>query len=194
MITIRNEKLADIDAREALLDEAFGDSRYRKTSERLREGRLPADKLAFAAVDGKRVVGTARLWAIACGHDQKVLLLGPVAVASDSRNCGIGAALVRKAIDAARKLGHRAIVLVGDAPYYERFGFSAAKTGALWMPGPFERHRLLARELVPGALDGAHGMIGATGPLVPMPDLAALVAQELAQGQRAPRSRRPRAA
>ena len=192
MITIRCERASDVDAREALLDDAFGDTRYRKASERLREDRLPAEGLAFVAAEGKRVTGTARLWDIACGSSQPALLLGPVAVAADCRNRGIGAALVRRAIAAARKLGHAAIVLVGDAPYYGRFGFTSEKTGALWMPGPFERHRLLALELVPGALDGACGMIGATGRLVPKPDLAALVAQD-ARSERS-RRRRPRAA
>ena len=66
---------------------------------------------------------------------------------------------MRRAIAAARRLGHRAVLLVGDAPYYSRFGFSAEKTGGLRMPGPFERHRLLGLELVPGALDGARGLI-----------------------------------
>jgi predicted N-acetyltransferase YhbS len=190
MTTIRQEKLTDIDAREALLDEAFGDSRFRKCSERLREDRLPADGLAFIAADNRRVIGTARLWDVACGNGRKALLLGPVAVASDSRNRGIGAALVRKAVDAARRLGHAAVILVGDPPYYSRFGFSADKTGALWMPGPFERHRLLALELAPGALDGARGMIAAAGRPRPVPDLAALVAQD----RRSLRGRRPRAA
>jgi predicted N-acetyltransferase YhbS len=192
MLTIRQERLSDIDAREALLDGAFGETRYRKCSERLREGRLPAEGLAFVAADGKRVVGTARLWNIAYGNGRSALLLGPVAVADDRRNQGIGAALVRRAIEAARKLGHAAIVLVGDAPYYGRFGFTAKKTGALWMPGPFERHRLLALELVSGALDGAHGMIGAAGRLAPKPNLTTLVAQDR-HSQRA-RSRRPHAA
>ena len=175
MTTIRQERPTDVDAREALLDQAFGDTRTRKSSERLREKRLPADGLAFIATEGKRVIGTARLWNIACGAGQPALLLGPVAVAADCRNRGIGAALVRRAIAAARKLGHAAIVLVGDAPYYGRFGFSAAKTGALWMPGPFERHRLLALELAPGALDRAQGMVTATGRPA-APDLAARAA------------------
>jgi predicted N-acetyltransferase YhbS len=63
----------------------------------------------------------------------------------------------------AARLGHTAIVLVGDAPYYGRFGFSAEKTGMLAMPGPYEKHRLLALELESGALDGAHGIIRPTG-------------------------------
>ncbi len=195
MIQIRHERLADIDAREALLDNAFGETRYRKSSERLREDRMPAEGLSFIASEGKRVIGTARLWNVACGKSlgQSVLLLGPVAVAEDCRSRGLGAAMVRRAIQTAHRLGYGAIVLVGDAPYYNRFGFSGEKTGALWMPGPFERHRLLGRELTAGALDGAHGMIVAAGRLVPMPDLAAL-AQEAAQGRRGTRSRRPQAA
>ena len=186
MITIRQERPSDIEAREALLDEAFGEGRYRKSSERVREDRLPAEGLSLTAADGKRVVGTVRLWHVACGTDKPALLLGPMAVADDCRGRGIGAALMARAIEAARKLGHRAIVLVGDAPYYGRFGFSMEKTGALWMPGPFERHRLLALELVPGALDGARGLIGATGQLAPKPELAQLLAQD----RRAQRTRR----
>lgn len=169
MITIRSERHSDIPAREALLGEAFGDSRRRKTSERLREGRLPADGLAFVAADGKRVVGTARLWNIAVGSGQPALLLGPVAVAAASRNCGIGGALVRRAVAEARRLGHGAVILVGDAPYYSRFGFTAEKTAAVRLPGPFECQRLLALELVPGALDGARGLVSATGRLAQQP-------------------------
>jgi predicted N-acetyltransferase YhbS len=190
MITLRHERPADVEARETLLDEAFGEARYRKSSERLREDRLPADGLAFVAIEGRRVIGTARLWNVGCGLGKQALLLGPVAVADDCRNRGIGAALVRRALAAARKLGHGAVLLVGDAAYYGRFGFHAEKTGALWMPGPFERHRLLGLELQPGALDGARGLINATGRLAPKPDLAALVAQD----RRAARSRRHRAA
>jgi predicted N-acetyltransferase YhbS len=181
-MTIRHERIADVEAREALLDEAFGEARTRKSSERLREGRLPAEGLSFIATEGKRVVGTARLWNVACGIEkslgQEALLLGPVAVAQDCRSRGLGGALVRRAIQTARKLGYGAIVLVGDPEYYNRFGFSGEKTGALWMPGPFERHRLLGRELKAGALDGARGMIGAAGRPVPTPELAAVLAQD----------------
>lgn len=190
MTSIRHERVSDIDAREALLDEAFGDTRYRKSSERLREDRLPAEGLAFIAADSKRVVGTARLWNIGCGNGAKALLLGPVAVSENCRGRGIGADLVRRSLREARRLGYDAAILVGDAVYYSRFGFSGEKTGALWMPGPFERHRLLAVELIPGALDGAHGMIAATGRPEPKPDLAALVAQD----RRAHRGRHSRRA
>jgi predicted N-acetyltransferase YhbS len=163
MITLRHERTSDVQAREALLDEAFGETRHRKSSQRLRDGRLPANGLSLIASDGKRVVGTARLWHVMCASGQAVLLLGPVAVAADCRNRGIGAALVRRCLREARRRGHAAIILVGDLPYYGRFGFTAEKTGALRLPGPFERRRLLAAELEPGALDGARGLISATG-------------------------------
>jgi predicted N-acetyltransferase YhbS len=193
MITIRHERVSDVAAREALLDQAFGDSRWRKTSERLRQGRLPADGLAFVAADGKRLVGTARLWNVACGADQPALLLGPVAVQACCRDRGIGAALVRQAIETARRRGHRAVILVGDPAYYSRFGFSAEKAVALKLPGPFERHRLLTLELVPGALDAAHGLVSATGRLAPQPEFAALAAADPAGAFRRKR-RAPRAA
>jgi predicted N-acetyltransferase YhbS len=79
---------------------------------------------------------------------------------------------------------------VGDAPYYERFGFSSAKTGSLWLPGPYERNRFLALELEPDYLDGARGFVSAAGAFEERPDLTALVAAA-AQGQR--RSMRPAA-
>ena len=172
-MNIRHERPSDVKAREALLDEAFGETRYRKSSQRLRDGRLPAEGLSFIAAEGKRVVGTARLWNAACAGGETALLLGPVAVKADCRNRGIGADLVRHAVAEARRLGHDAVILVGDAPYYGRFGFSAEKTGRLRLPGPFERHRLLALELTPGALDGARGVIRATGRAIPQAATAA---------------------
>jgi predicted N-acetyltransferase YhbS len=165
VVTIRNEKPCDVNAREALLNEAFGAERCRKSSERLRERRVPAIGLSFVATENRRVIGTARMWAVELGNGSRALLLGPVAVACDMQRRGTGGALIRRAIRDARKLGYAAIVLVGDAPYYGRFGFSAAKTGALSMPGPYDPHRLLGLELAPGALDGAHGTISA--PRVP---------------------------
>jgi predicted N-acetyltransferase YhbS len=167
MITLRHERENDFQAREALLDEAFGAvKRRRKTSERLRKGRLATEGLSLIAADGRRVVGTARLWNVACESGQPALLLGPVAVAADRRSMGIGAALVRKAVRDAHKLGHGAVILVGDPPYYGRFGFSGEKTASLKLPGPFEPRRLLALELIPGALAGAQGLLTATGRLL----------------------------
>jgi predicted N-acetyltransferase YhbS len=162
MVTIRHERPGDVAAREILLDLCFGEARFKKSSERLREGRRPAAGLAFVAVDDSRLVGTVRLWHVDAGG-RPALLLGPLAVDPACRGRAIGAALMRRALRAAARAGHAAVLLVGDAPYYARFGFSAAKTGGLAMPGRFEPHRLLAAELVPGALDDAGGAITAAG-------------------------------
>jgi predicted N-acetyltransferase YhbS len=162
---IAAELAVDVPAREALLDRAMGPGRRRKSSEKLRRGRRPSEGLAFVARDASgALVGTVRLWDVRLGEGGKAaLLLGPLAVDPSLKGAGIGSALMRHAVTEAARLGHRAILLVGDAPYYGRFGFSATKTGQLSMPGPYERHRLLALELVPGALDGAHGTLKAAG-------------------------------
>jgi predicted N-acetyltransferase YhbS len=192
MVTIREEKTADIAAREALLDAAYGPSRFAKASERLREGRVPADGLSLVAVDHGRIVGTVRLWHVSVGPGRAALLLGPLAVDPAQRNRGIGTVLMRRVIARARLAGHRAIVLVGDAAYYGRFDFTAAPTGELWMPGRYDRDRLLALELRPDALAGARGLIAATGALAPKPDLNMLIAAN--HGDRRPRWPRVRRA
>lgn len=180
MINIREERVTDIAAREALLDEAYGVCRFTKASERLREGRLPAKGLSLVAVEQERIVGTIRLWHVTAGPGCPALLLGPLAVHPDHRNRGIGSALMHRALTRARLGGYRAVLLVGDAAYYTRFGFTAERTGRLWMPGRFERDRLLAIELRPGALAAAHGMIGATGQPEPKPDLNLLISAKAA--------------
>lgn len=161
--TIQTESARDIAAREALLDRAMGPGRKRKSSEKIRRGRLPSEGLAFVArgEDG-RVAGTVRLWDVEAG-DRWALLLGPLAVDPSLKSAGIGSALMKHAIAEAARLGHGAILLVGDAPYYARFGFSAEKTDRLAMPGPYEKHRFLALELRDGALDGAQGVLKAAG-------------------------------
>ena len=163
---IRSERASDVAAREALLDACFGENRHQRTCQRLRDGRAPAAGLALAAVREGRLVGTVRLWHVSAGG-RPALVLGPLAVEPACRELGIGAALMHQALAAARARGHAAVILLGDAPYYARFGFSAEKTGALSLPGPFERDRLLAIEFQDGALDGAEGMIVPTGTVLP---------------------------
>lgn len=200
------ETLADVAAREALLDRAMGPGRKRKSSEKLRRGRKPSEGLAFVVRDASgAVIGTVRLWDVAFAsapfsplqagaspkptegdvaavrqpstippvgfpdtfpfraREKTALLLGPLAVDPAYAGAGIGSALMRHAIAEAARLGHPAILLVGDAPYYERFGFSADKTAGLAMPGPYERDRFLALELEQGALAGARGTLKANG-------------------------------
>lgn len=163
---IRAERAADIAGREALLDASFGENRHGRTCQRLRDGRAPAAGLALAAVREGKLVGTVRLWHVSAGG-RPALVLGPLAVDPACRELGIGAALMQQALAAARARGHAAVILLGDAPYYARFGFSGEKTGELALPGPFERDRLLAVEFTAGALDGAAGMIVPTGAALP---------------------------
>jgi len=161
-VRISGENPLDVSAREALLDEAFGRARDAKTSARLRDGRLPAEGLALVAKDRGRLVGTLRCWPVQAGGCP-ALLLGPLAIAGSHRALGIGARLMREALWRAAMLGHSAVLLVGDAPYYARFGFEARLTLGLDLPGPVDRTRFLAFEIVKGALDGAQGTVVATG-------------------------------
>jgi predicted N-acetyltransferase YhbS len=159
VLTIRLEKSSDTAAREALLDAAYGPVRFEKPSERLRSGRAPARGLSFVAVENGCVIGTVRLWDISAGPACAALLLGPLAVDPARRRRGIGSMLMRHALRAAAKGGHRAVLLAGDAGYYSRFGFSAEGTSGLWLPGLADKTRLLGRELIAGALDGVRGAI-----------------------------------
>lgn len=166
---IDSETPADVVAREALLDRAMGADRRTKSSERIRYGRVPADGLALVARDRKgHVIGTVRLWNVEAGISRDgnavdALLLGPLAVDGGSSGKGIGSALMRAALVEAKKRGHGAVLLVGDAAYYERFGFFAEKAQHLVMPGPFARARFLALELKAGWLEGVAGMVVASG-------------------------------
>jgi predicted N-acetyltransferase YhbS len=164
-IIIREEISRDFLAREALLDHAFGLNRRRKTSERLREGRLPAPGLALSALRDGVLVGTLRFWAVEAGEGRDALLLGPIAVGAAQRAQGLGGAMIHLGLERARAFGHGAVLLVGDAPYYQRFGFSRALTETLDMPGPVDRARFLALELEQGALAGARGVLRPSGAL-----------------------------
>ena len=170
---IRDEAPSDIESRDALLDDAFGPARFLKTCQRLRDGSAPAPGLALVATDKDgALIGTLRLWPILAGG-RSALLLGPLAVAAPSRSLGIGRALIDESLERAADLGHRAVLLVGDAPYYARFGFDRRFAERLRMPGPVERARFLGLELVPGALEGAHGrVIPAVAPAIGLPQAA----------------------
>jgi len=159
---IRSERASDVAAREALLDACFGANRHTRTCQRLRDGRAPAEGLALSVVRQGRLVGSVRLWHVSAGG-VPALMLGPIAVDPSCRKLGIGAALINPARSAAAARGHGAVILLGDAAYYKRFGFTAAKTAGLSLPGPFERERLLGLELRDSALDGASGLIVPTG-------------------------------
>jgi predicted N-acetyltransferase YhbS len=162
---LENESPSDVEAIEALLDEAFGPGRFAKTAYRLREGTSPIAALSFVArIDG-RVIGSARLSPITIGGTP-ALFLGPLVVHPERKNKGHGLALMRRSLDAARLAGHRLVILVGDAPYYARAGFVQIPLGQVRLPGPVDPARLLANELVPGALAEVGGMARPAADLV----------------------------
>src|SRR6516162_7422837 len=168
MVTVRKERPAEAATRDALLDLAYGPARFAKTSERLREGRRP--ELALVAAEGRRIVGTVQLWQVSAGPDRPALLLGPLAVAPDRRKRGIGSTLVDYALREAARRRYGAVLLVGDAPYYSRFGFSSEQTSALWLPGSYERDGLRCSQLTPGPPGGATRLTCAGRPLGRRPE------------------------
>lgn len=164
-VSVECERPSHVAARDLLLDRAMGPHWRRKSSEKLRRGRLPSEGLAFVACDAAgKVVGTVRLWDIRLGErGGSALLLGPLAVDPSCKAAGIGSALMRHALAEAKRLDHGSVLLVGDPEYYGRFGFSAEKTAALAMPGPYEMRRFLGIELIDGALDDACGTLRPAG-------------------------------
>ena len=136
---------------EALLDAAFGRDRHGRTAYRVRAGLTAIDELSFAKVEDGRLVGCIQCWPVQLNGDDSgtlpMVMVGPVAVAPPRQGMGIGHRLMERAIAAA---GDGApLMLVGDAPYYQRFGFTTARTGGWRMPGPYDQARLLARGDVP---------------------------------------------
>jgi predicted N-acetyltransferase YhbS len=151
------EQLKDAPLVDALIDRAFGPGRYVKTAERLREGNRPLLDISFVAHAGGVVVGCVRMWPILIGAAPAVLL-GPFAVEDAWRNNGLGAALIRRACEAAAAAGHRLVLLVGDEPYYGPLGFGRApRTVAL--PGPVDPARVLVCELERGAAADLGGLV-----------------------------------
>ncbi|MGL4446080.1 MAG: GNAT family N-acetyltransferase [Alsobacter sp.] len=157
-LTIRHESPSDSEAIERLHERAFGPGRFARTAYRLREGVAHEDALSFAAMVGTLLVGSIRLTRIVAGG-VPALLLGPVTVEPAFMNRGIGMALVRRSLAAAKEAGHDLILLVGDEPFYGRAGFVKVPRGRLEMPGPVDPERLLALELEPGVLAGARGAV-----------------------------------
>jgi predicted N-acetyltransferase YhbS len=157
MTTYRLEKPDDARAIEGLVAQGFGPGRYAKTAYRLREGVRHLPELAFVGEREGELVATVRYWPIDVGG-VAALMLGPLAVRNELRGQGIGIGLMERSLNEARTLGHRAVLLVGDEPYYSRVGFSAIKpAGRIAMPGPVDLRRLLGLALVEGALDQMSG-------------------------------------
>ncbi len=137
---IDNETPADAARVGELVEAAFGPGRYAKTAERLREHNTPIAAMSFVAREGGRLIGSVRLWPVSVG-ETRAAFLGPIAVDAEGRKRGVGAQLVEHALSAAREGGMPAVLLVGDEPYFGRFGFKRAKVS---MPGPVDARRVLA--------------------------------------------------
>ena len=133
------ETPADAVAVEALVLAAFGPGRFAKTAERLRERAVIA--AGFVARDGADLLGSVRLWSITVGGEP-ALFLGPIAVVAANRKAGLGADLVQACLAFAADAG-MGVLLVGDSPYFGRFGFEPSVDVRL--PGPADPRRILWR-------------------------------------------------
>jgi predicted N-acetyltransferase YhbS len=153
---------------ELLLDQAFGEDRKSRTAYKMREGTKAIELLCFAAVDEVGdLLGTLQSWPVALvdddGRRTPLTLVGPVAVSPKLQRGGIGKLLMSALSTAAANHGHDALMMIGDPEYYGRFfGFSAEPTGKWIIPGPVERHRLLAKIT-------RQGGVPAVGRIVPNP-------------------------
>ncbi|HEY0104672.1 MAG TPA: N-acetyltransferase [Rhizomicrobium sp.] len=148
--TIRPERQADAPLVDALNAAAFGPGRFAKAAYRLREGVDHVAQLAFVAIEDGALKGSVRFWPVMVGG-HAALMLGPLAVVTAERGRGIGVALMERALDAAKALGHEVVVLVGDEPYYARVGFSKLPPGRVRFPGPVDQARILGLSLKSGA-------------------------------------------
>lgn len=149
---------------ETLLDAAFGADRHGRTAYRLREGVSAIDALSFAVLDGDQLVGSIQCWPVALlaanGRLTAMTLVGPVAVLPERQGRGVGRLLMQASLGAAGRLGHDALMMVGDPEYYGRFfWFSAERTAGWSLPGPVDRRRVLARVDRPGGVPKAGAVI-----------------------------------
>jgi predicted N-acetyltransferase YhbS len=157
--SLATERPADAALATALIDRAFGPGRHTKVSERVREFAQFAPELSFCAWRGAKMVGVVRQWRVRAGGTP-VVFLGPIAVDVDERAGGVGGLLIEAACAAARAAGERAIVLVGDEPYFGRWGFSAALAKDVRLPGPVDPARVLAAAFTPEG-EALSGMVRA---------------------------------
>lgn len=155
-LTLRPELPGDAAAIEKLHERAFGPGRYARTAFRLREGAGAFGPSCFVAFVATLIVGSVRVSPARIG-DRRALVLGPLTVDPAFEGRGVGAMLMRAAIDAAKAKGETLIYLVGDEPYYRRFGFKRAPAGGARLPGPVDPARFLVLELTEGALAGVAG-------------------------------------
>lgn len=161
MFRLSRERPEDAAEVEWLLDLAFAPGRTALSSYRLRDRVPPVAELCTIARDEyDALAGCIRYWPVRIGETgAPALLLGPVAVHPTRQGEGIGALLMRETLAEAARLGWERVILVGDQPYYARFGFSRDPVRALDFPAPYNPDRLLGKTLTPGAFDGCSGTV-----------------------------------
>ncbi|QDY69507.1 GNAT family N-acetyltransferase [Qingshengfaniella alkalisoli] len=143
---------------EALYDLCFAPGREALSSYRLRDGVPKVADLSLVARDRRDIVaGAIRYWPIEISGVQ-ALLLGPIAVHPTRQGEGLGALLMQESLARAAVMGWERVLLVGDAPYYKRFGFS--KLADVQMPPPTNPERVLGLDLIEGAWDMVAGKVG----------------------------------
>lgn len=154
---IRAEDELDVFGIEKLYLKSFGAASPASPVSYLREAAPALPELCLIAEDQGEVVGTLRFWSVMIGPVTQALLLGPIAVAPGWHSRGLGAQMINLGLGRARDLGHKIVLLVGDGPYYGRFGFTRHLTQGLLLASPVEPERFLGLELVPGAMHGVNG-------------------------------------
>lgn len=161
---IRLETDGDAQILSQLSAEAFGPGRFTRSAYRVREGIPPVRTLCLCGLLDQRLVGGIRFTAIRIGATEGGALLGPLVVDPAEKGKGFGKALVEEGLARARSEGFSLVLLVGDMPYYGRFGFQPVPPGQIILPGPVDPARLLAVELVPGAVAGMIGAVKGYAP------------------------------
>ncbi len=156
---VENTKQADFPLIDQMLDASFGIDRRVKTSYRLREGSTAAENLSLVVRDAEvGLAGSISFWPLIIGGFP-ALLLGPLVVHQKRQNIGVGRALMQEGLARAKAQGQKLVILVGDAPYYERVGFRTLPEGRLTLPGPVDPTRFMYLQLVEGALGEAQGLV-----------------------------------
>ncbi len=150
---------ADLPAISDLHAKTFGPGRFVRTAYRVREGTPAISRYCRATYLSDRLIAAVRMTPISIGGAEGALLLGPLVVDPDFAGQGFGKKLIAEVIETAKADGQRLVLLVGDEPYYGRFGFRPVPPGQIAMPGPVNPQRLLAAELTDGALADMRGLV-----------------------------------
>ncbi len=137
----------------------FGPGRFTRTAYRVREGTAPISRFCRVACLNERMIASVGFTHVTIGGDEGPLLLGPLAVDPEFAGKGYAKKLAREALEDVKAAGVPLVVLVGDESYYGRFGFAPVPPGQITLPGPVAPARLLAAELIPGALATFQGPV-----------------------------------